>query len=132
MTSETSDPTEHPILTLERARQAACISGDADVIAAFMSDDCVYVHSSAQVETKQQMLDRFRAKTLIYRSLVMSDVRVRAYGDMVLVNGDMHIDVTTDGVTKDVRSRYLQAWRLDGDTWQMVSWHSTPIPKPIP
>jgi ketosteroid isomerase-like protein len=119
---------EHPILTVERARQAACLAGEAERVAEFMSDDCVYVHSSAQAESKEEMLERFRAGTLVYKALDMSAVSVRAYGDVVLINGDMHIDVITNGAHKDFVSRYLQVWRTENGVSKMVSWQSTPIP----
>jgi ketosteroid isomerase-like protein len=116
------------ILDVEAARRAACVAGNADHVAPFISDDCVYVHSSGQVETKAEMLERFRAGTLVYHALDIVKCSVRAYDDVVLVNGDMHIDVTTNGAQKDFVSRYLQVWKQTNGKWQMIAWQSTPLP----
>ncbi len=115
------------ILDIEAARRAACVAGDVEKIASFISDDCVYVHSSGQVESKAEMLERFRVGTLVYHSLDVVNCSVRAYDDIVLINGDMHIDVTTNGAHKDFVSRYLQVWKQTDGGWQMIAWQSTPL-----
>jgi ketosteroid isomerase-like protein len=119
---------EHPILELDRARREACVASDTSTIERFTSADCVYVHSSGQVETRDEMVGRFRDGSLVYRTLDVVKASVRDYGDVVLVNGDMHIDVTTNGSVKDFVARYLQVWRRNDGGWQMISWQSTPLP----
>ena len=49
-------------------------------------------------------------------------------GDVVLVNGDLRIDVEVKGTRKVVLSRYLQVWARRPGGWQMVSWQSVPVP----
>jgi ketosteroid isomerase-like protein len=50
-------------------------------------------------------------------------------GDVVLVNGDLRINVEVAGTKKIVMSRYLQVWAKRALGWQMVSWSSVPIPQ---
>jgi ketosteroid isomerase-like protein len=50
-------------------------------------------------------------------------------GDVVLVNGDLRINVEVAGTKKIVMSRYLQVWAKRAPGWQMVSWSSVPIPQ---
>ena len=119
---------EHLILELDRARREACVANDIATIERFTSADCVYVHSSGQVETRDEMVGRFVAGTLVYRALDVVQASVRDYGDVVLVNGDMHIDVTTNGAVKDFVARYLQVWRRNDVGWQMISWQSIALP----
>jgi ketosteroid isomerase-like protein len=121
--------TSHPVLAVEAARLAACLGGDTATLRAIMSDDCVYVHSSGAAETREAMIGRLEAGTLKYHGLDVVSSSIRDYGNVVLINGDMHIVVTTGGADKDFVSRYLQVWRCDdGGTWQMISWQSTPLP----
>ncbi|HVL59216.1 MAG TPA: hypothetical protein VM491_22210, partial [Burkholderiaceae bacterium] len=54
----------------------------------------------------------------------------RVWNDVVLVNGDLRIDVSVQGRRKTVYSRYLQVWRRGPQDWQMASWQSTPLPAP--
>jgi ketosteroid isomerase-like protein len=53
----------------------------------------------------------------------------RVMGDVVLVNGDLRINVEVAGTKKIVMSRYLQVWAKRAPGWQMVSWSSVPIPQ---
>jgi ketosteroid isomerase-like protein len=120
--------TEHPILDLDRLRREACVESDIAGIERLTSADCVYVHSSGQVETRSEMVGRFTAGTLVYRALDVVQASVRDYGEVVLVNGDVHIDVTTNGAVKDFVARYLQVWRRNDGGWQMISWQSIALP----
>jgi hypothetical protein len=47
---------------------------------------------------------------------------------MVLVNGDVRIEVLARGTAKLIMSRFCQAWARRDGRWQMVTWHSTPMP----
>ena len=125
----TETPTsDHPVLEADRLRRNACLSADTNALEQFMSDECVYVHSSGAVETRAQMAERLRSGDLVYHALDVLQASVRDYGDVALVNGDVHIDVTTGGSHKDFTSRYLQVWRMTNGRWQMISWQSTPLP----
>ncbi len=118
----------HPIMSLEAERRRACVAGDTATLRSIMANDCVYVHSSGISETKAEMIARFENGELVYRTLDIEQAVVREYGDVLLVNGDMHIVVTTGGTNKDFVSRYLQVWHRVGVDWQMVSWQSTLLP----
>jgi ketosteroid isomerase-like protein len=118
----------HEVLEVDRRRREACISGDVDALARIMSEDCVYVHSSGASETRAQMIGRLTSGDLVYHALDLREASVRDYGDVALVNGDLHIDVTTGGSKKDFTSRFLQVWRRTDGRWQMISWQSTLLP----
>ncbi len=115
-------------MSLEAERRRACVAGDTATLRSIMANDCVYVHSSGISETKAEMIARFENGELVYRTLDIEQAVVREYGDVLLVNGDMHIVVTTGGTNKDFVSRYLQVWHRVGVDWQMVSWQSTLLP----
>jgi ketosteroid isomerase-like protein len=113
----------------EARRIAATLAGDFDTVSSLIGDDLHYVHSSAVFEDKPTYLQRLREGFYRYRGLTVKSRSLRVMGDVVLINGDIHIEVEVQGSPKDVMSRYLQVWAKRDGRWLMVSWHSTPMPK---
>jgi ketosteroid isomerase-like protein len=87
------------------------------------------VHSSAVQEDKKQYLEKLESGHYIYHGLQVLQRAFRVIGDVVLVNGDLRIDVEVSGTKKVIMSRYLQVWAKRASGWQMVSWSSVPIPQ---
>ncbi len=116
------------IEALDARRAQATLAKDAATLGELLGDDLVYVHSSATTETKSQFIERATTGFYDYRALTSLERTFRVIGDVVLVNGDVRIEVVVKGATRDFVSRYLQVWAKRGDTWQMVSWQSTPVP----
>ncbi len=119
---------EH-ILALDEARIAATLAGDVARLEPLIGKSLRYVHSSGTDEDRALYLQRLGDGFYDYQQLVSIARAFRRFGDMVLVNGDVEIDVIVrEKGRKHFRSRYLQAWALEGDAWRMVSWQSTPLP----
>ncbi|WP_187272254.1 nuclear transport factor 2 family protein [Zeimonas arvi] len=116
------------IEALDARRVAATLERDFAALDALIGDDLVYVHSSAAVEDRALYLERLRNGHYVYRGLTGLKRDHRVLGDVVLVNGEVRIDVEVQGKAKQVNARYLQVWARRPGGWQMVSWQSTPIP----
>ena len=116
------------IEAIDARRCQATIAKDRAVMDEILADDMVYVHSSAVAESKAQYIERATTGWYDYTGLTDRGRTFRVYGDTVLVNGDVRIQVTVKGTPKDFVSRYLQVWAKQGGRWRMVSWQSTPIP----
>lgn len=116
------------IETLDAERVRATMAGDVDALSAVFADDLRYTHGSASVDTKAQYLNNLRSGMYVYQGFTNISREFRVMGDVVLVNGDMRIDVTVKGTPKVVMSRYLAVWFRQAGAWRMVSWQSTPIP----
>lgn len=112
----------------EARRIAATIARDFDTVEAIVGDDLLYVHSSATEEDHDLYLERLRNGHYVYKGLTGVKREHRVLGDVVLVNGEIRIDVVVKGNPKQVHARYLQVWVRRPAGWQMVSWQSTPVP----
>jgi len=112
----------------EARRSAALVSGDFDAIEDLIGDDLLYVHSSATEEDRKLYMERLRNGHYVYKGLTGVKREHRVLGDVVLVNGEIRIDVVVKGNPKQVNARYLQVWARRPKGWQMVSWQSTPVP----
>ncbi len=116
------------IQALDDQRAAVTIAKDRTAMARLLADDLRYVHGSATEEDKATYIERATTGFYDYRALTPIRRDYRVIGDVVLVNGDVQIDVVVNGTAKNFRSRYLQAWRRNGADWQMCAWQSTPVP----
>ncbi|MEY4442466.1 MAG: hypothetical protein RL442_1466 [Pseudomonadota bacterium] len=126
-TSSTADIIAH-IESLDNQRTQAILTRNFQALEALMGDDLRYIHSSAVQENKTEYLDKLTSGHYFYHGLEVQQREFRVLGDVVLVNGDLRIDVEVKGTRKTVLSRYLQVWARRPSGWQMVSWQSVPVP----
>ena len=117
------------IEALETKRCQAILDCDYKTVESLMGEDLSYVHSSAVKEDKKQYLEKLASGHYIYHGLDAIERNFRVIGDVVLVNGDLRINVEVAGNKKVIMSRYLQVWAKRDVGWQMVSWSSVPIPQ---
>jgi ketosteroid isomerase-like protein len=117
------------IESLDDQRSQAILARDYKSLEAWIGEDLRYIHSSAVQENKQQYLEKLSSGHYVYHGLKILQREFRVIGDVVLVNGDIRIDVEVKGAMKLVMSRYLQVWAKRQSGWQMVSWSSVPIPQ---
>lgn len=118
------------IRVLDEARIAATVAGDIARLEPLIGKSLRYVHGSGVDEDRALYLQRLGDGFYDYQQLVSIARVFRQFGDVVLVNGDIEIDVIVrEKGHKHFRSRYLQAWALEAGSWRMVSWQSTPLPE---
>jgi uncharacterized protein (TIGR02246 family) len=112
---------------IDQTRFRLMVENDLEKLATLLSDDLVYVHTTGQVESKTEFLQRLRSGSLRYRSIEPTDVRVRTYGNTAVVTGRSKMAVTNAGSDRELEIRYTAVYAATGDAWQLVSWQSTLI-----
>jgi ketosteroid isomerase-like protein len=117
------------IESLDAKRCAATLARDFKTLEVLIGEDLRYVHSSAVQEDKKQYLEKLASGHYIYHGLDVVEREFRVVGDVVLVNGDLRIEVEVNAIKKVIMSRYLQVWTKRAAGWQMISWSSVPIPQ---
>ena len=115
------------IEAVDAKRSQAILNCDYKTLEPLMGEDLRYVHSSAVQEDKKQYLEKLASGHYIYHALDVLQREFRVIGEVVLVNGDLRIEVAVAGTKKVVMSRYLQVWAKRASGWQMVSWSSVPM-----
>jgi len=112
---------------IDRARFRAMVENDLEQLAALLADDLVYVHTSGEVESKAELLQRLRSGSLRYRSIEPTDVRVRTYGNTAVVTGRSKMAATVGGSDREFEILYTAVYAASAGRWQLVSWQSTRI-----
>jgi hypothetical protein len=120
-----------PVLAAEDARFAAMIGADDKELGSWLADDLQYVHSTGQVENRQQFVGsivsgerRYLKVTPVERQALMLD------DHSALVRGRGLFQVMTGGKKLELNLRYLAIYGLGGDgRWRLRSWQSLRLPQ---
>lgn len=119
---------EAEIIAADDARFAAMVKGDWAALEAALADDLTYVHSTARLESKAEHVANLRAGMPSYRGAAPRDRRVRALGQVGVVNGVSEMHVERDGKEQHFTVRYLAVYAKSAERWRMIAWQSTRQP----
>jgi hypothetical protein len=108
------------IIELDRKRMTAMAEKDIRTLNEIISDDLVYTHSSARLDTKQSLIGNMEAGSTVYTSVVPSNVKAQDLGDTISVN--------SGGRPNSFGVRFTDVYANKGGKWQMVAWQSTRTP----
>jgi ketosteroid isomerase-like protein len=114
---------------LERQWRAGQLNADVATMDKLLSDDFLGITANGEVDTKQQFLDRMRNRSIILKTLDMSEQKIKLVGQVAIVTSLAQVDGTTDGQPLNGRFRYTRVYqRLPGDAWRITNFEATRIP----
>jgi ketosteroid isomerase-like protein len=116
------------VIELDKQRMDAMAKKDLAALNTLISDDLVYTHSSARLDTKKTLIGNMEAGSTVYTSVVPSDVKAQDLGDTVVLTGSCKISVMSQGRPNSFGVRFTDVWANKGGQWQMVTWQSTRTP----
>jgi ketosteroid isomerase-like protein len=117
------------ISELDKKRMAAMSKKDIATLNALLSDDLVYTHSSARLDTKQSLIGAMESGATVYTSVEPSEVKAQDLGDAVVLTGVARISVTSNGNPINFGVRFTDVYVNNSGQWQMVTWQSTRLPE---
>jgi ketosteroid isomerase-like protein len=117
------------IIDLDRQRMTAMAEKDIAKLNALLSDDLVYTHSSARIDTKKSLIGAMESGTTVYTGVEPSDVKAQDLGDAVVLTGTARIRVTSGGKPNAFAVRFTDVYANKAGQWQMVTWQSTRLPE---
>lgn len=124
-----SPPSAVPILAAEDARFAAMIAGDPAEIHRWLAPDLEYVHSSGEVENRDQLIEGVVSGRRRYLAIAPGERRVTFLGDgAAVVQGPADVRVVAPAATLDFQIRYLAVYVFVDGNWQLHAWQSSRLP----
>lgn len=117
------------VLELDRKRMSAMAEKDIGTLTALLSDDLVYTHSSARLDTKQSLIEAMQSGATVYSAVEPTDVKAQDFGDAVVLTGSARIAVAVNGKPNAFSVRFTDVYVNRGGQWQMVAWQSTRLPE---
>ena len=116
------------VIDLDKKRMSAMAQKDIATLNELISDDLIYTHSSARLDTKQSLIGNMESGSTVYTSVVPSDVKAQDLGDTVVLTGSCRISVNSGGRANSFGVRFTDVYAKKGGRWQMVTWQSTRLP----
>ena len=88
--AQTSEPAcgpaaETEVLETQARRFRAMIGVDLEALESILSDDLTYTHTSGRMETKEEFVSSLVSQSIIYQSIMPTDIRIRVYNDTAVV-----------------------------------------------
>jgi len=120
---------EQKIVDLDRKRMSAMAQKDVTTLKALLSDELVYTHSSARLDTKQSLIGAMESGATVYTAVEPSDVKAQDLGDAVVLTGSCRISVMSNGRPNTFGVLFTDVYANKGGQWQMVAWQSTRLPE---
>jgi len=113
---------------LENRRYAAMVDGDLAALDELLSDDVMYAHSDASVDSKASYLEMLRTGALVYHELEHTTEAVVSRPGVVIVGGTMSGSIHMNGIAKTLNSRVAAVWIAEDGRWRLAAFQPTPIP----
>lgn len=114
-------------LQLEQCRRDAMLAGDAASLHELISEQVIYVHSSATRDTRDSYLKKISSGALRYLALAFTGLQVQTTENAAFVTGHMQATVSRDGKEIPVHSTFLTVWVPEEGVWRLRAHQSTPL-----
>ena len=123
--AQTPNATEQEVLKASQiVSEANLIKKDRATMERLYADDYMYVHSNGIVANKTQDIAASMSPDQAWTAHKSDDVKVRIYGDVVVVTGLSTLTGSAKGYVSGAR-RFTELWVKRNGGWQMVSGQST-------
>ena len=116
------------VIDLDKKRMTAMAQKDIATLNSLLSDDLIYTHSTARLDTKQSLIGNMESGSTVYTAVEPSDVKAQDLGDAVVLTGACRISVMSQGRPNSFSVRFTDVYANKGGQWQMVTWQSTRLP----
>lgn len=113
---------------VERRRFAAMVAQDIATLEPMLAEELRYVHSNGQLESKPQFLETIRGGRLRYHAIAVQELDVRAYDDVVVVDGLLTADAQAGDQRMELKLRFTDVYVHRDGRWQLVAWQSARVP----
>jgi hypothetical protein len=120
---------EEDLNAFEQIRYEVLIENDWPTLETLLSDEFIYNTAGGVSMTKSAFIDLMKSGAVIIRKAVRDESNVHDYGELAVVTGVVHVDVTVKGEDKTIHSRYLDVWIRKGQGWKLVARQATYLPE---
>jgi ketosteroid isomerase-like protein len=120
--------TRHEIDQLEENWRDAVVSRNIPAVNALLSDDYMGITAGGMLQSKDQTIAALRGGAVHFASIVLSDRKVRFYGETALVTSRAEVTGAAPDSNITGSYRYTHVWvRNDKGAWQIVSFEASRI-----
>ncbi len=121
---------ERAVLQVHEQRNKALLAQDVNALEPILAEEIMWVHSSASIENRSQVLDRVRTGASRWLKVEPRDLKVHVYGTAAVVSGQWN--QTTSGPGRPPADRTLQiieVYAKRSGRWLLVNFQATAVPE---
>ena len=120
-------PTAESAVAAEQQVAQALLANDADAVGRLLTDDWIVVSTYGGVADKAGFLGVIKSGDFVRKTMDLSDIRVKLYGNTAVVTSKLNTSGTFMGKSFSVPERQTDVlvWREGG--WKSVLTHETEI-----
>jgi ketosteroid isomerase-like protein len=123
--------TRHQIEHLEETWSNAILHGNVSAMDALLADDYMAITPTGILQSKEQALANLRAGTIHFKSIDLSDRKIRLYGTTALVTSRAEVTATGPDGSISGGYRYTRVYVKDAHgAWHIVSFEASKIQEP--
>ena len=121
--------TETEIRLAEHERFEAMMKQDVTALDSLLDDDLTYVHTGGDLQTKPQLLETIRSKSLVYESISPSEVKVHVHDGLAIATGRsaMRVRSAEASAASSFAIRFTEAFVRHNGRWLLTAWEATRI-----
>jgi ketosteroid isomerase-like protein len=121
----------HEIDQLEDEWREAIMKSNTAEMEKLLADDYLAITASGRLQTKEQALASLRMGRMHFKTIDISDRKVRFYGTTALVTSQAEVQGTTDDGDVSGSYRYTRVYVRDPQgAWKVVSFEVSKIREP--
>jgi ketosteroid isomerase-like protein len=107
---------------------ASLLSGDLDTLAMLYADDYMLVRPDGSVLSKDEVLYGLREGGLTFKSIEVTNVKVRVYGTAALLTAESLMTASKLGQQARAHIRLLAVYVADGNGLRLAHFQSLLLP----
>ena len=119
--------TDAELLALDATWNELRMKPDVAGLDRIRADDWMLTHSDGRVQYKADYLDELRTSARRNQGIGNEDLRVRRYGDTMVVTGASVQSGISNGQPWSGRFRFTRTWVKRDGAWIMVASHSSRV-----
>jgi len=116
------------IRQLEKERVQALVRGDTAFIERNYADDYLTTSFNGLVRNRPEVIADLKSGAIKYESMTHDDVRLRIFGNTVIVTGLDSVNGVDKGQDITGRRRFTRVWVKQSGRWWLVANHTTRVP----
>jgi len=118
----------HEIDQVEEAWRTAMLKGNAAALEDLLAEDYTGITAKGAIQTKEQAVSNLRSGTFQLTNLVISDRKVRVYGETAVVTSLAELSGSKKDADVTGRYRYTRVYvRNPAGQWKIVSFEASRI-----
>ena len=123
--------TRHEIEHLEDAWRTAILHGNTSAMDTLLADDYMAISPTGVLQSKEQALANLREGTMHFKSIDLTDRKIRLYGTTALVTSRAEVNGTGPDGNISGAYRYTRVYVRDPrGSWHIVSFEASKIRDP--